>query len=91
MTNMIQKAAMCDIVERLQIIEIYAEFLRFKVSSAKNGTDDPMLMLILEGLRPEIGFEVLGHFVDNEEGRSACDLTAKAVTLALIHTSAEIR
>ena len=43
-------------------------------------------MLILEGLKAEIGFEVLGQFVDDQEGRTACDSTAHAVTLALIHT-----
>jgi hypothetical protein len=75
-----------NLMHGVEIFETYAEFGKIKVSAIKRGAPDPTLMLILEGLKAEIGFEVLGQFVDDQEGRTACDSTAHAVTLALIHT-----
>jgi hypothetical protein len=73
------------VVERFQEIIAYAEFGPLRITMAKSDTDSSSLALILDGLGPEIGFEVLGRFSDDDHGRSTCDAMAKAVSLALLH------
>ena len=43
------------------------------------------LALVLDGLGPEVGFEVLCRMPNTDEGRALADQMARAVSLALMH------